>query len=313
MQLLELISKAQGALTAMIGEDWELDYGKLGKLLEVYSKKAKISLSRVSYAAKLLKDGKELVLGACHELPYSAICLYVLGRDAGAPITLLDCIEAVARVVKEGDPGVGIYARYRVQMQNGVKVIEAGSRVMGPEPILWYDTGCHRLVVKVLKGDGEEKAFVIRGHDYFAYDYFVWQLERLSGPLSLEVQERTAYEVERLEERFLRVMTFLRPRLAETGIKLVPHVSAERFLWRGLRALGREDLWERAFAYLRYYDLGESPAYSAALAATIAVAVEPSPKPTYLEIATAFGVSAPSLRRRYMRIAKKGPQPKSLK
>jgi hypothetical protein len=310
MQLLEPISKAQGALTAMIGEDWELDYGKLGKLLEVYSAKAKISLSRVSYAAKLLKDGKELVLGACHELPYSAICLYVLGRDAGAPITLLDCIEAVARVVKEGDPGIGIYARYKVQMQNGVKVIEAGSRVMGPEPILWYDTGCHRLVVKVLKGDGEEKALVIRGHDYFAYDYFVWQLERLSGPLSLEVQERTAYEVERLEERLLRAMTFLRPRLAGTGIKLVAHVSAERFLWRGLRALGREDLWERAFAYLRYYDLGESPAYSAALAATIAVAVEPSPKPTYLEIATAFGVSAPSLRRRYMRIAKKGPSPK---
>jgi hypothetical protein len=208
--------------------------------------------------------------------------------------------------VKEGDPGIGIYARYRVQMQNGVKVIEAGSRVKGPEPILWYDTGCHRLVVKILRGDGEEeKALVIRGHDYFA-----WQLERLSGPLSLEVQERTAYEVERLEERLLRAMTFLRPRLAKTGIKLVTHVSAERFLWRGLRALGREDLWERAFAYLRYYDLGESPAYSAALAATIAVAVEPSPKPTYLEIATAFGVSAPSLRRRYMRIAKKGPSPK---
>jgi hypothetical protein len=308
MELLELIFKAQGALTAMIGEDWELDYGKLGRLLEVYSTKAKISLSRVSYAAKLLKDGKELVLGACHELPYSAICLYVLGRDAGAPITLLDSIEAVARVVKEGDPGVGIYARYRVQMQNGVKVIEAGSRVKGPEPILWYDTGCHRLVVKILRGDGEERALVIRGHDYFA-----WQLERLGGPLSLEVQERTAYEVERLEERFLRMMTFLRPRLAKTGIKLVPHVSAERFLWRGLRILGRGDLLERAFAYLRYYDLGESPAYSAALAATIAVAMEPSPKPTYLEIATAFGVSAPSLRRRYMRIAKKGPQPKSLK
>jgi AraC-like DNA-binding protein len=302
MELLELISKAHGALTAMIGEDWELDYGKLGKLLEVYSKKAKISLSRVSYAAKLLKDGKELVLGACHELPYSAICLYVLGRDAGAPITLLDCIEAVARVVKEGDPGVGICARYRVQMQNGVKVIEAGSRVKGPEPILWYDTGCHRLVVKILRGDGEERALVIRGHDYFA-----WQLERLGGPLSLEVQERTAYEVERLEERLLRAMTFLRPRLAETGIKLVAHVSAERFLWRGLRILGREDLWERAFAYLRYYDLGESPAYSAALAATIAVAMEPSPKPTYLEIATAFGVSEPSLKRRFKRIAKKGP------
>jgi hypothetical protein len=306
MESLELISKAQGALTAMIGEDWELDYGKLGRLLEVYSTKAKISLSRVSYAAKLLKDGRELVLGACHELPYSAICLYVLGRGAGAPITLLDCIEAVARVVKEGDPGIGIYARYRVQMQNGVKVIEAGSRVMGPEPILWYDTGCHRLVVKVLKGDGEEeRALVIRGHDYF-----IWQLKRLGGPLGLEVQERVAYEVERLEERFLRTMTFLRPRLAETGIKLVAHVNSERFLWRGLRALGREDLWERAFAYLRYYDLGESPAYSAALAATIAVAVEPSPKPTYLEIATAFGVSAPSLRRRYMRIAKKGPSPK---
>jgi hypothetical protein len=308
MQLLELIFKAHGALTAMTGEDWELDYGKLGKLLEVYSAKAKISLSRVSYAAILLKDGKEIVLGACHELPYSAICLYVLGRDAGAPITLLDCIEAVARVVKEGDPGIGIYARYRVQMQNGVKVIEAGGRVKGPEPILWYDTGCHRLVVKILKGDGEERVLVIRGHDYFT-----WQLERLSGPLSLEVQERTAYEVERLEERLLRAMTFLRPRLAETGIKLVAHVSAERFLWRGLRALGREYLWEKAFAYLRYYDLGESPAYSAALAATIAVAVEPSPKPTYLEIATAFGASAPSLRRRYMRIAKKGPQPKSLK
>jgi hypothetical protein len=123
----------------------------------------------------------------------------------------------------------------------------------------------------------------------------------------LEVQERTAYGIERLEERLLRAMTFLRPRLAETGIKLVAHVNSERFLWRGLRALGRMDLWERAFAYLRYYDLGESPAYSAALAATIAVAVEPSPKPTYLEIARAFGVSAPSLRRRYMRIAKKGP------
>jgi hypothetical protein len=258
----------------------------------------------------LTKDGKELVLGACHELPYSAICLYVLGRDAGAPITLLDCIEAVARVVKEGDPGIGIYARYRVQMQNGVKVIEAGSRVKGPEPILWYDTGCHRLVVKILRGDGEEeKALVIRGHDYFA-----WQLERLSVPLSLEVQERTAYEVERLEERLLRAMTFLRPRLAKTGIKLVTHVSAERFLWRGLRALGREDLSKGAVAYLRYYDLGESPAYSAALAATIAVAIDPSPeKPTYLDIARAFGVSARSLRRRYMRIAKKGPQPKSLK
>jgi hypothetical protein len=306
MELLELIFKAQGALTAMTGEDWELDYGKLGRLLEVYSTKAKISLSRVSYAAKLLKDGKELVLGTCHELPYSAICLYVLGRDAGAPITLLDSIEAVARVVKEGDPGVGIYARYRVQMQNGVKVIEAGGRVKGPEPILWYDTGCHRLIVKVLKGDGEEeKALTIRGHDHF-----IWQLERLSGPLSLEIQERTAYGIERLEERLLRAMTFLRPRLAETGIKLVAHVNSERFLWRGLRALGREDLWERAFAYLRYYDLGESPAYSAALAATIAVAVDPSPKPTYLEIATAFGVSAPSLRRRYERIAKKGPSPK---
>jgi hypothetical protein len=302
MELLELISKAHGALTAMIGEGWELDYGKLGKLLEAYSKKAKISLSRVSYAAKLLKDGKELVLGACHELPYSAICLYVLGRDAGAPITLLDCIEAVARVVKEGDPGIGIYARYRVQMQNGVKVIEAGSRVMGPEPILWYDTGCHRLIVKILRGDGEERALTIRGHDYFA-----WQLERLNGPLRLEVQERTAYEIERLEERLLGAMTFLRPRLAETGIKLVAHVGAERFLWRGLRILGREDLWEKAVTYLRYYDLGESPAYSAALAATIAVAVEPSPKPTYLEIATAFGVSAPSLRRRYERIAKRGP------
>jgi hypothetical protein len=35
MELLELISKTQGALTAMIGENWELDYGKLGKLLEV--------------------------------------------------------------------------------------------------------------------------------------------------------------------------------------------------------------------------------------------------------------------------------------
>jgi hypothetical protein len=305
MELLELISKSQGALTAIIGEDWELDYGKLGRLLEVYSTKAKISLSRVSYAAKLLKDGRELVLGTCHELPYSVVCLYVLGRDAGAPITLLDCIEAVARVVKEGDPGVGIYARYRVQMQNGVKVIEAGSRVMGPEPILWYDTGCHRLVVKVLKGDGEEeRALVIRGHDYFA-----WRLETLSGPLSLEVQERTAYEIEKLEERLLRSMTFLRPRLAETGIKLVAHVNSERFLWRGLRALGREDLWERAVAYLRYYDLGESPAYSAALAATIAIAVDSSPeKPTYLDIARAFGVSAPSLRRRYERIAKKGPQ-----
>jgi hypothetical protein len=302
MELLELISKAHGALTAMTGEDWELDYGKLGRLLEVYSTKAKISLSRVSYAAKLLKDGRELVLGACHELPYSAICLYVLGRDAGAPITLLDCIEAVARVVKEGDPGIGIYARYRVQMQNGVKVIEAGSRVMGPEPILWYDTGCHRLIVKILRGDGEERALTIRGHDYFA-----WQLERLNGPLRLEVQERTAYEIERLEERLLGAMTFLRPRLAETGIKLVAHVGAERFLWRGLRILGREDLWEKAVTYLRYYDLGESPAYSAALAATIAVAVEPSPKPTYLEIATAFGVSAPSLRRRYERIAKRGP------
>jgi hypothetical protein len=303
MELLELISKAQGALTAMIGEDWELDYGKLGRLLEVYSKKAKISLSRVSYAAKLLKDGKELVLGTCHELPYSAICLYVLGRDAGAPVTVLDTIEAVARTVREGDPGIGIYARYRVQMSNGVKVIEAGSRVKGPEPILWYDTGCHRLVVKILRGDGEEeRALVIRGHDYFT-----WQLERLSGPLSLEVQERTAYEVERLEERLLGAMTFLRPRLAETGIRLVAHVGAERFLWRGLRILGREDLWERAFAYLRHYDLGEGPAYSAALAATIAVAVDPSPKPTYLEIATAFGVSAPSLRRRYERIAKKGP------
>ena len=302
MELLELISKAQGALTAMIGEDWELDYGKLGRLLEVYSKKAKISLSRVSYAAKLLKDGRELVLGACHELPYSAICLYVLGRGAGAPITLLDCIEAVARVVKEGDPGVGIYAHYKVQMQNGVEVIEAGSRVKGPEPILWYDTGCHRLVVKILRGDGEERVLTIRGHGCFA-----WQLERLSGPLSLEVQERAAYEVERLEERLLRAMTFLRPRLTETGIKLVAHVGAERFLWRGLRILGRGDLLERAFAYLRYYDLGESPAYSAALAATIAVAVEPSPKPTYLEIARAFGVSEPSLKRRFKRLAKKEP------
>jgi hypothetical protein len=187
-------------------------------------------------------------------------------------------------------------------MQNGVKVIEAGSRVMGPEPILWYDTGCHRLIVKILRGDGEERALTIRGHDYFA-----WQLERLNGPLRLEVQERTAYEIERLEERLLGAMTFLRPRLAETGIKLVAHVGAERFLWRGLRILGREDLWEKAVTYLRYYDLGESPAYSAALAATIAVAVEPSPKPTYLEIATAFGVSAPSLRRRYERIAKRGP------
>ena len=305
MELLELISKAHGALTAIIGEDWELDNGKLEKLLEAYSKKAKISLSRVSYAAKLLKDGKELVLGACHELPYSAICLYILGRDAGAPITLLDCIEAVARVVKEGDPGVGIYARYRVQMQNGVKVIEAGSRVMGPEPILWYDTGCHRLVVKVLKGDGEERALVIRGHDYFT-----WYLKNLSAPLGLEVQERTAYEVERLEERFLRAMTFLRPRLAGTGVRLVAHVNSERFLWRGLRILGREDLWERAFAYLRYYDLGESPAYSAALAATMAVAVDPSPKPTYLDIARAFGVSAPSLVIRFERIAKKEPTPK---
>jgi len=302
MELLELISKAYGALTAMIGEDWELDYGKLGKLFEVYSAKAKISLSGVSYAAKLLKDGKELVLGACHELPYSAICLYILGRDAGAPVTVLDAVEAVARTVREGDPGIGISARYRVQMQNGVKVIEAGSRVKGPEPILWYDTGCHRLVVKILRGDGEERALTIRGHDHFA-----WQLERFSGPLSLEVQERTAYEVERLEERFLKAMTFLRPRLAETGIKLVAHVGAERFLWRGLRILGREDLWERAFAYLRYYDLGESPAYSAAMATTIAVAVEPSPKPTYLDIARAFGVSELSLKRRFKRIAKKGP------
>jgi AraC-like DNA-binding protein len=102
-------------------------------------------------------------------------------------------------------------------------------------------------------------------------------------------------------------MTFLRPRLAETGIRLVAHVGAERFLWRGMRILGREDLWERAFAYLRHYDLGESPAYSAALAATIAVAAEPSPKPTYLDIARAFGVSEPSLKRRFKRITKKGP------
>jgi hypothetical protein len=304
MELLELISRAQGTLTAMVGEDWELDSEKLGRLLEVYSTKAKISLSRVSCAAKVLKDGGELVLGACHELPYSAVCLYVLGRDAGAPVTVLDCIEAVARSVREGDPGVGINARYRVQMRDGVKVMEVSNRVMGPEPILWYDTGCHRLVVKVLKGDGEEeRALVIRGHDYFA-----WRLKTLSGPLSLEVQERTAYEIERLEERFLRMMTFLRPRLAGTGVRLVAHVNAERFLWRGLRVLGREDLWERAVAYLRYYDLGESPAYSAALAATIAVAIEPSPeKPTYLDIARAFGVPAPSLRRRYERIAKKGP------
>jgi hypothetical protein len=305
MKLSELISKAQGTLAAMIGEGWELDYEKLGKLLEVYSTKAKVSLSRVSYAAKVLKEGGELVLGACHELPYSALCLYILGRDARAPVTVLDAVEAVARSVREGDPGVGIFARYRVQMQGGVKVIEAGNRVMGPESILWYDTGCHRLVVKVLKGDGEERALVIRGHEYFA-----WYLKTLSGPLSLEVQERTAYEIEGLEEKFLRMMTFLRPRLAGTGVRLVAHVGAARFLVRGLRTLGREGLWERAAMYLRY-DLGESPAYSAALAATIAIASEPSPElPTYLEIARAFGVSAPSLRRRYERLVKKGLRPK---
>jgi len=303
MELLELISKAQGTLAGIVGEGWELDYGKLERLAKAYSTKAKISLSKVSYAAKVLEGGKELVLGTCHELPYSAVCLYILGRDAGAPVTVLDAVEAVAKTVREGDPGIGISARYRVQVSNGVKVIEAGSRVIGPEPILWYDTGCHRLVVKVLKGDGEgERALVIRGHDFFT-----WYLKNLSAPLGLEVQERTAYEIERLEERFLRAITFLRPRLAETGIKLVAHVGAERFLWRGLRILGREDLWERAVAYLRHYDLGESPAYSAALAATIAVAVDPSPKPTYLDIARAFGVSEPSLKRRFKRITKKGP------
>jgi AraC-like DNA-binding protein len=303
MELLELISRAHGTLAGIVGEGWDLDYGKLERLLKAYSTKAKISLSRVSYAAKVLEDGKELVLGTCHELPYSAICLYILGRDAGIPVTVLDAVEAVARTVREGDPGIGISARHRVKMSDGIKVIEANSRVRGPEPILWYDTECYRLVVKVLKGDGEEEiVLVIRGHDHF-----VWRLERLNGPLGIEVQERTAYEVERLEERFLRAMASLRPRLAETGIKLVAHVGAERFLWRGLRVLGREDLWERAIAYLRHYDLGESPAYSAALAATIAVAVEPSPKPTYLDIARAFGVSEPSLKRRFKRIAKKGP------
>jgi AraC-like DNA-binding protein len=303
MELLELISKAQGTLAGIVGEGWELDYGKLERLAKAYPTKAKISLSKVSYAAKVLEDGKELVLGTCHELPYSAICLYILGRDAGAPVTVLDAVEGVAKTVREGDPGIGISARYRVQMSNGVKVIEVSERVRGPEPILWYDTGCHELDVKVLKGDGEEeRALTIRGHDHF-----VWDLKELSSPLRLEVQERTAYEVERLEERFLKAITFLRPRLAETGIRLVAHVGAERFLWRGLRILGREDLWERAFAYLRHYDLGESPAYSAALAATIAVAAEPSPKPTYLDIARAFGVSEPSLKRRFKRITKKGP------
>jgi hypothetical protein len=83
MELLELISKAHWTLTGIVGEYWELDYGKLGRLLEAYSTKAKISLSKVSYAAKVLEDGKELVLGTCHDLPYSAICLYILGRDVG--------------------------------------------------------------------------------------------------------------------------------------------------------------------------------------------------------------------------------------
>lgn len=51
------------------------------------------------------------------------------------------------------------------------------------------------------------------------------------------------------------------------------------------------------------YGLGAGPAYSAALAALIVIASDPSPeRPTFLDVAKAFDVSMPSLKRRYMRL-----------
>jgi hypothetical protein len=310
MEVLELVSRAHERLKAMVGEDWELDSGKLGRLLEVYSPRSKYTLSKVSYAARLLEspERSELILGACHALPFSAICLYILGREAGAPVTILDAAEAVARSVKEGDPGMSMNAHYRVVMGNGLEVRRTKGRIEGPGPLLWYDSGCHKIVLWLQKGDdGEGQVLVLSGH---RLSRVVWSLKQLRTLAGIEVKETSAYSKEDLEKRFYNVMTFLRPNLAKTGLRLVAHVGAARFLVRGLRTLGREGLWERAAMYLRY-DLGESPAYSAALAATIAIASEPSPElPTYLEIARAFGVSAPSLRRRYERLIKKGLQPK---
>ena len=227
--------------------------------------------------------------------------LYVLGRDAGAPVTVLNAVEAVAKSVKEEELGIGINAHYRVQMWGGPKVMEASSRVNGPGPLLWYDTGCHKVALKILKGEGEEeRVLVIYGH---RMEEFIDYLKDFKQPVRVEIWEVPAYSRDRLEERFHRMITFLRPKLAETGIRLVAHVGAERFLMRGLRTLGRGDLWGRASEYLAKYGLGAGPAYSAALAALIVIASDPSPeRPTFLDVAKAFDVSMPSLKRRYMRL-----------
>lgn len=300
----ELLFRARYRLEEITGTGFELDARKLEGLLDRYSPHVKRDLMGLSCVVWVSgssgEDGFEALLGPTHAAPFAAFCLYLLGRDAGVPVTLLDAAEAVARTLEVRGPV--FVPEVAIRVREGRLAVESlGRSTRDPEgPLYWVDSGCHRLVLKL-----DDRELVIAGPNVLGRWPVLLNLEgrSLSG---VKVTSVPAYGAVGLERNLHKALTLLRSRIAGSGVRLAATVGAERFLERGLRVLGRQELVELALSYLRADRLSASPAYAAAIAGTLAIASAPSnDRPTYLEIARAFGVSAPALMRRYELLLRK--------
>lgn len=296
-----------------------------------FTSTAKIALKRLSlvaYVDELPHDGggvragrREIVFGSCHAAPMAALLLYCYVKRLGEPLTLLDAAEAVARAMY-GGVRPAFVSGVVVEMRDGVveSVSGTGRRVLKPDEgyVLWPGSGCHRVRFRQADG-GMELVVRPTWSDPSGYPW-LFRLERKTlkwislkdivrtGPFSVSVEVISAYAVSGLEAALYKVFSLLKNRIP------VPSraVGAELFLERGLSALRATDE-ERAHAVrvlrgvLGRYKVQLNPAYDAALAAALTVAqMRPrGERPTWGELAAAFGVSAEVAARRYERLLKR--------